>query len=208
MMPGMQVLPAGDLRGVERLQQACLAPLHHALRAGMGKVGLEAGADLLEGFVLVAEEGEGRRLAVLGDIARVEVGVFVAGPVEHDQVLVFGGAAIAAPKPTARPASAQVMPMRSRQCLSSLHPLLLICSCGLLGRTASREKCFGNSRGQIFASPRACAVSRVTSSVPIISRSHRPSSMALKRQRRRLAAHSHSRRRLSASAQRSMNIFW
>ena len=31
----------------------------------MAEVGLEAGAQLLEGLVLVAEEGEGRRVAVL-----------------------------------------------------------------------------------------------------------------------------------------------
>ena len=57
----------------------------------MRKVGLEAGADLLERLVLVAEEGEGRRLAVLGDVARMELRRLVARPVEDDEFAVLGG---------------------------------------------------------------------------------------------------------------------
>src|SRR3546814_9988295 len=34
---GVEVVPGGDAAGVERLQQARLAPLHHALRAGMAE---------------------------------------------------------------------------------------------------------------------------------------------------------------------------
>ena len=40
----------------------------------MTEIGLEAGTDLFEGLVLVAEEGECRRVAVLGDIVGVEDG--------------------------------------------------------------------------------------------------------------------------------------
>src|SRR3546814_15649677 len=73
--------PGGDAAGVERLQEAGLAPLQDALRTGVGEVGLEAGAQLLESLLLIAEEGEGRRVAVLVGIALVERGVFVAGQI-------------------------------------------------------------------------------------------------------------------------------
>src|SRR3546814_12970544 len=79
----VELVPGGDAAGVERLQEAGLAPLQDALRTGVGEVGLEAGAPLLESLLLIAEEGEGRRVAVLVGIALVERGVFVAGPVDH-----------------------------------------------------------------------------------------------------------------------------
>jgi hypothetical protein len=40
----------------------------------MAEIGLEAGAQLLKRLVLVAEEGEGGRILVFLDIARVEGG--------------------------------------------------------------------------------------------------------------------------------------
>src|SRR4051812_10752634 len=56
----------------------------------MRQISLEAGADLLEGLVLVAEEGEGRLVAVLFGVFRMEVWRLVARPVENDEVLVLG----------------------------------------------------------------------------------------------------------------------
>ncbi len=79
------VVPVGELGRVERLQKTRLAPLHDTLRTGMGDIRLEAGAQLLEGLLLVAEEGEVRRAAVLFRIGGVEGGVLVARPVEHRQ---------------------------------------------------------------------------------------------------------------------------
>src|SRR3546814_15727882 len=61
----VELVPGGDAAGVERLQEAGLAPLQDALRTGVGEVGLEAGAQLRESLLLIAEEGEGRRDAVL-----------------------------------------------------------------------------------------------------------------------------------------------
>ena len=66
---------------------------------GWREIGLEAGAQLLERLVLVAEEGEGRRVAVLLDVFRMEVRGLVAGPVEDGQVLVRGDRARRRPKP-------------------------------------------------------------------------------------------------------------
>src|SRR3546814_309395 len=45
-------------------------------------------SQLLESLLLIAEEGEGRRVAVLVGIALVERGVFVAGPVEHGNLRI------------------------------------------------------------------------------------------------------------------------
>src|SRR3546814_1276441 len=83
----VELVPGGDAAGVERLQEAGLAPLQDALRTGVGEVGLEAGAQLLESLLLIAEEGEGRRVAVLVGIALVERGVFVARSEEHTSEL-------------------------------------------------------------------------------------------------------------------------
>src|SRR3546814_14452204 len=65
-----------------------LFPYTTLFRSGVGEVGLEAGAQLLESLLLIAEEGEGRRVAVLVGIALVERGVFVAGPVEHGNLRI------------------------------------------------------------------------------------------------------------------------
>ena len=52
----------------------------------MRDVGLEAGPHLLEGLVLVAEEGEGRLGAMFGGVGGMQQRILVAGPVEHDEI--------------------------------------------------------------------------------------------------------------------------
>ena len=52
----------------------------------MRDIGLEARPHLLEGFVLVAEEGEGRLGAVFGGIGGMQQRVLVTGPVEHHEI--------------------------------------------------------------------------------------------------------------------------
>ena len=83
---GIEVLPAGDPGGVERLQQARVAPFRHALRTGVRDVGLEARPHLLKSLVLVAEEGEGRLGAVLGGVGGMQQRILVTGPVEHHEI--------------------------------------------------------------------------------------------------------------------------
>src|SRR5262245_34326018 len=56
----------------------------------MAYIGLEAGAHLLEGLILVAEEGEGRRIAVFCLVAGMEIRHFIARPVKNDEILVIG----------------------------------------------------------------------------------------------------------------------
>jgi hypothetical protein len=53
-------------------------------------IGLEARCNLLERLVIVAEEGIGRHLAMLGDIALDQGLLSKARPVEHDQFGVGG----------------------------------------------------------------------------------------------------------------------
>jgi len=117
--------PRTDGAGFVRLQQAGIAPFHHALRAGVAEIGLEAGTHLLERFVLVAEEGEGRRIAVLFGIFRVEGRILVARPVEDNQVLVLGDCQ--GGRRCRQPAG-----QRQRQCQSAcqaLHRVVLPCPC-------------------------------------------------------------------------------
>ena len=57
----------------------------------MADIGLEARADLLEGFLLVAEEREGRRGAVLVDVRLVELGRLETWIVEHQKLGILGG---------------------------------------------------------------------------------------------------------------------
>jgi len=52
----------------------------------VGNIGLEARPHLLEGFVLIAKESEGRLGAVFGSVGGVQQRIFIARPVEHYEV--------------------------------------------------------------------------------------------------------------------------
>ncbi len=71
----------------------------------MRDVGLEAGPHLLEGLVLVAEEGEGRLGAVFGGVGGMQQRIFIARPVEHDEVAAALGKREAAPAPMVQAAA-------------------------------------------------------------------------------------------------------
>src|SRR5690606_15058331 len=109
-------------------------------------------------------------------IAGMEFGRFVARPVEDDEFAVL-----------CRGDQRGRAEQRRRQdetdadtlcCLHVQFPFFSFQSVAAFPpRWPSREKCLGNAKAR-YSQAAWCAVSRVTSSVPIISRSHRPSSMA------------------------------
>ena len=113
---GDQIVPCLDLRGVDRRQQLGFVPLGDGLRARMRGVGPEARAQLLERFLLVAEEGEGRTLAVFVDIGLVEGRILVAGPVEDDEFGVVG------PRAGRQDRGAEHQGGDQRQCLHGWSP--------------------------------------------------------------------------------------
>src|SRR3546814_6941648 len=69
----VELVPGGDAAGVERLQEAGLAPLQDALRTGVGEVGLEAGAQLLESLLLIKSE---EKTSELQSLMRISYAVF------------------------------------------------------------------------------------------------------------------------------------
>jgi hypothetical protein len=75
---------------VPRDQDPGVRPFPHRPAADMRDVGAEARADLLERLFLVTEEGEGRAVAVLRDVTRMELGVFEARVVEDEKIAVLG----------------------------------------------------------------------------------------------------------------------
>ena len=52
----------------------------------MDEIGLEAGLDLDVGLLVVGEDGDLRRLAVLGDVGLVQLRNLVAAPVEDEEI--------------------------------------------------------------------------------------------------------------------------
>ena len=80
--------PVGELGGVDRLGDLGLDEGKDGIGAGMHDVGVVAAANLLQRLVLIGEDREIRRLAMLGDIGFEEGGLVVAAPFHAGQHLV------------------------------------------------------------------------------------------------------------------------
>ena len=80
---GMRLTSHGSIRPASRYFDTIC-------EQGCATSALKPGRHFLERLVIVAEEGIGRHLAVLGDIVADQGLVLEAGPVEHDQVGIGG----------------------------------------------------------------------------------------------------------------------
>ena len=93
---GEDILPVGELRGIDGNRESGSDEAVHRVIAGMHDVGGEAGADLGEGIFLAGENREVRRTAMLVDEGAEVVRRVIAGPFEAGQHLGGGTSAAAA----------------------------------------------------------------------------------------------------------------